>query len=558
MKTLKENLKSKKHLLRVIITLLIGMAIGYWFRGSEPGAIPAATPHASANAQETPAESVQNTLYACPMMCVPPMKAPGDCPVCGMELLPVEAGEKSAVPRVKLPPETMRLAQIQVVPVQRKFVEAEIRLFGEIDYDPAHTTNITAFMPGVIDRVYVKRAGQFVRWGDPLFDIYSADLYATMQQLADAIKHVPSFFSFREGRAHIARDAPIWIDPQKKTESGQKSPEVETALKTIEAVRSKLRILGLPKRDIDELMKAGEPTGIATVYASMYGQIVEQKAFEGSYINTGTTVFTIADPEYVWAKLDVYEVDYPWVRKGQELSFMTDAYPGEIFEGKVVYIDPVFNAETRTFSIGALSRDMGGRLKAGMLVRAILHAGLSAEGKITAARAKDDIAPLVIPATAPLITGKRAVVYVNVPDEEGVFEGREIILGPKARDHYVVLRGLKEGEKVVTNGNFKIDSQVQILAKSSMMSIEGGHPADAHHHHGGSQVMHRDYMNERTKSRMGKSSQVEHPDDEKMKMDRSAGRFAPETTSRSKSPIHRRRPGSYGDTTRKIPLPWKE
>ena len=95
MKTLKENLKSKKHLLRVIVILFIGMAIGYWFRGNEPGAIPAATLHASANVQEKSSESGQNTLYACPMMCVPPMKAPGDCPVCGMELLPVEAGEKS-------------------------------------------------------------------------------------------------------------------------------------------------------------------------------------------------------------------------------------------------------------------------------------------------------------------------------------------------------------------------------------------------------------------------------------------------------------------------------
>jgi membrane fusion protein, copper/silver efflux system len=557
MKGLKEKLKTKKHNLWVVAVLLIGMAFGYWLNGSGPEAIPSANQPAALASQVETVEAEKNTLYACPMMCVPPMETPGDCPVCGMELIPVGAGEKSAVPRLKLSPETMKLAQIQVAPVERKFVSAEIALFGQIDYDPAHITNITAFMPGVIDRVYIRRAGQFVRWGDPLFDIYSSDLLTTMQQLAEAMKHVPSFYSFRKGRAHIAKDAPIWVNPE-KVESGQKSPEFTAALKTIEAVRYKLRILGLPKRDIDELLKAGEPTGIATVYASMYGQVVEQNAFEGTYINTGTSVFTIADPEYVWAKLDVYEVDYPWIRKGQKLSFVTDAYPGETFKGKIVYIDPVFNVKTRTFTISALSPDMGGRLKAGMIVRAILQAHLSVDGKMTTMKANKGEAPLVIPASAPLITGKRSVVYVAVPDAEGVFEGREVILGPKAGDHYVVLGGLQEGDRVVVNGNFKIDSQMQILAKSSMMSIEGGDPVDAHHHHGGSQVMDQDYMDERMKSRMQRELTVEHPDDDESETDRRHGQFQQDRKSRNKSQTHRRRPGRYGDTTRKIPTPWSE
>jgi Cu(I)/Ag(I) efflux system membrane fusion protein len=138
-----------------------------------------------------------------------------------------------------------------------------------------------------------------------------------------------------------------------------------------------------------------------------------------------------------------------------------------------------------------------------MYVRAVIFAKLTAGGKVAGGKDKSRKVPLVIPASAPLITGKRAVVYVAVPGEEGVFEGREIVLGPKARDHYVVLEGLDEGEYVVVNGNFKIDSQIQILAKSSMMSIKGGHEADAHHYQGGSQTMGKEHRSGQQKAPAG-------------------------------------------------------
>jgi Cu(I)/Ag(I) efflux system membrane fusion protein len=231
--------------------------------------------------------------------------------------------------------------------------------------------------------------------------------------------------------------------------------------------------------------------------------------------------------------------------------FLTDAYPGETFKGKVVFIDPVFNPKTRTFDIGVIFPDKGGRMKAGMLVRAVINSQLSAQGKVVNERTKDEQAPLVIPASTPLITGKRAVVYVAVPGEKGLFEGREVVLGPKAKDHYVVLGGLKEGEQVVVNGNFKIDSAVQILAKSSMMDIEGGHPATGHHHHGGSEVMDEDYRSERIKSRLRSNLDSKHPEDHGMpSMIEQNDRPRQDKEIRESSTIRRRRPGMYGDTTR--------
>ena len=485
-------------------------------------------------------------VYVCPMMCVPPMEKPGRCPICGMDLIPVFAGreDKAGPPRIGLTPEAVKLAAIQTAPVERKFVSAEVRLFGRIDYDPAHVTKISAFMPGVIDRVYVKRAGQFVRWGDPLFDISSSDLLETQKELVEAMKYVPSFMAFQSGMPHAAREMPVQEMPV-QDRSGKRSPEAQAALNKIAAIRHKLSILGLPKRDIDELMKKGEATGIATVYSSIYGQVIEQNAYEGTYVNTGTPIFVLGDPRYVWARLDAYEVDYPWIRKGQEVVFQTDAYPGENFEGNIVYIDPVFNAKTRTFSIGAICPDPGGSLKSGMLVRAVVRAGLGADGKVVGEGSENIQPPLVIPDTAPLITGKRAVVYVALPEHEDRFEGREVILGPRAKDHYVVLGGLEEGERVVKNGSFKIDSAVQILAKRSMMDMEAVGQVNAYQRPGGAGAMDRDYLAERRKSRMLETERSEQPPEISEKKDRQE--------HRSRFSIRRRKPGAYGDTTRQ---PW--
>jgi Cu(I)/Ag(I) efflux system membrane fusion protein len=538
-----------------IVLILLAVAAGYWLRGNGNEAKGGFSSQTPANT-ESRKDDGGSSLYVCPMMCVPPQEKGGKCPVCGMDLLAVSGGshgEEDWSHRLALSPGAARLSEIQTAPVERKFVSAEVRLFGQMEYDPSHMSYVSAFMPGVIDRVYVKRAGQFVRWGDPLFDIYSPDLYATERELLEVMKHVPPFLAFQAGRPHVAKEAPVQPraaaeDPSKRT------AEAENALKTIEAIRDKMRLLGLPKRDVDELMKKGEPSGIATVYAPMYGVVVEQNAYEGTYVNTGTRIFTLGDPQYVWARLDAYESDYPWIRKGQEAAIQTDAYPGESFRGSVVFIDPIiFNARSRTFRVGILLEDQGGRFKPGMLVRAVIDARLTATGRVASGTEAEGKAPLVIPATAPLITGKRAVVYVAAPDQEGVFEGREVVLGPRARDHYVVREGLREGERVVTRGNFKIDSAVQILAKASMMGLGAGRALE-HQDHGGSEAMHQDYWSDRLKSRTkslsegqaggagpgasGGAGQMGSPEDR-----RSGGR---ET-------IHRRKPGAYGDTTRMNP-----
>jgi len=579
--------------------LVVAVLVAYWWIPSGPGNGPIIespqTAHASLPSdlkehdghgdlsmdqnQAGLAEESGHTRYACPMMCVPPTDSPGRCPVCGMALTPVHSQDDTTAqsrPHLRLPATSVHLAEIQTAPVVRRAVTNEVRLFGRIDYDSAHITQITAFMPGVVDRVYVKRAGQFVRWGDPLFDIYSSDLLETQRQLVDAMQFVPSFLSFHANTPHVAQDVPVQV--RKRNTSGQQvSSEQKDALQKIKALRHKLSILGLPKRDIDEFMKKGEATGIATVYAPMYGQVTVQQATEGTFINTGTSLFTIADPKYVWARLDAYESDYPWIRIGQRVTFITEAYPGEVFEAKVVYIDPVFDPATRTFSIGAITtEDQGGRLKSGMLVRATTYARLNTKGNLSSqSRMQNSRHPLVIPASAPLITGKRAVVYVAVPGDHPVFEGREVILGPRAGDHYVVHSGLSEGEQVVTNGNFKIDSAMQILAKPSLMAPNGGMPMTGHEHHGmevqqqpgqtgeGKMSTHTTDMDhdiDHPEAENSLADEHQHPDlsgpmhdDYEHARHQSRLQDASEKNDRhhyEPRGVVRRKPGQYGDTTR--------
>ena len=291
------------------------------------------------------------------------------------------------------------------------------------------------------------------------------------------------------------------------------APEIvrSTAASTVEAARSRLRRWGLTAAQIRSAEKEGVLSDHVTINAPLGGTVIQRQGQEGMYVETGTPLFTIADLSKVWVLLEAYESDLLWLHYGQPVTFTTEAYPGDKFQGTVSFINPVLNPGTRTVSVRVNVDNPDGRLKPDMFVRAEVHANIAAGGRVmdTGLAGKwicpmhpeiikghqdkcdvcgmalvtseslgyvtpEDAAtemPLLIPATAPLVTGKRAIAYVELPDSETpTFEGREIALGPRAGDYYLVAAGLEEGERVVTNGNFKIDSALQLLAKPSMMA----------------------------------------------------------------------------------------
>ena len=416
---------------------------------------------------------------------------PGLCPLCEMDLIPMptDLAAQSAPRELAVSEAAAKLMEIQTSPVERKFVATEVRMVGKVTYDETRVKHITAWVPGRIDRLYVDFTGTRVARADHLVYLYSPELISAQAELLQALKAVS------------------------KTDAQTSAYLKESAQRTLEATREKLSLLGLTSQQVEGIEASGEPVTHLTVYSPIGGVVIEKMAQEGMYVTTGTHIYTVADLSQVWVKLDAYESDLPWIQYGQEVTFSTEAHPGEAFKGRISFLDPMLDPKTRTVKVRVNVPNPDGRLKPEMFVRAVVESRVAQGGKVMDAdmagqwicpmhpsvvrteEGRCDIcgmdlvtteslgyvtadaagqAPLVIPASAPLITGKRAVVYVQKPGtEHPTFEGREVTLGSRAGDYYIVKSGLTEGERVVTHGSFKIDSALQIQARPSMMSPVG-------------------------------------------------------------------------------------
>lgn len=400
--------------------------------------------------QPSPTQAVAQT-WTCSMHPQIQLPEPGACPICGMDLIPVESGaEGDADPRgLRLSPAAQARAGIQTAPVQRRAVEVGLRMVGKLEPDESRVREIAAWVPGRIDRLHIDSTGVRVRQGQDLFDLYSPELYSAQEELLQAIRSADTL-----GRSTL-------------------SSSRDAAARTVHAAREKLRLWGLTTSQIQALVERGTPAETVTIVAPLAGTVLHKAALEGGYVQTGTHVYTIGDLSVLWLQLDVYESDLGWIREGQSVRFTTESHPGGEFEGTVSFIDPVLHERTRSVKVRVEVDNADRRLKPGMFARAEVFAEVAGE----------DGPPLVIPRSAPLVTGTRAVVYVPDPAEPGRFLGREIQLGPEAGEFVVVREGLSEGERVVTHGNFKIDSALQIQARASMMNPEGGHGSHGGHDH---------------------------------------------------------------------------
>jgi Cu(I)/Ag(I) efflux system membrane fusion protein len=411
----------------------------------------------------------------------------GDCPICGMDLIPQDSGgDDDEDPRAMSMSEAARaLADIRTTEVLREHPEAKIRLVGKLDYDETREQSLTARFPARIDELFVNFTGIRVRKGEHLAEVYSPDLLAAQRELLTAHRSDPD--------GALAR-----------------------------AAREKLRLWDLLPEQIDAIIESGKAKDHFVLKAPIGGVVVDKRVKEGDYLETGDSLFRIVDLSVLWANLHAYESDLPWLRYGQDVRFTVEAHPGESFQGRIAFIEPEVDRSTRTTPVRVNVPNVDGRLKPGMFVRAVVKARLAEEGKVMApdfagkwispmhpevvkdhpgqcdvcgmdlvpaeklgyADGSEGTAPLVIPSSAVLRTGQRAVVYVEQPGtERPTYLGREITLGPRAGDRFVVAAGLAEGDRVVTNGAFKIDSALQIQARPSMMN-PGEEEAGHGHEHG--------------------------------------------------------------------------
>lgn len=437
------------------------------------------------------------TIWTCSMHPEIRKLKPGLCPKCGMKLIPlkISSGENmTSMRELTVSNAAAALMDIETSAVRRLYPKAEVRMVGKVDYDETRLSYITAWMPGRLDRLFVDYTGIAVRKGDHMVDIYSPALYGAQEELIQAVK------SAKESAAAPGRGSTVFGDSSKEN---------------LAAARRKLHLLGLTDEQIARVEKLGKAEDHVIIYAPASGIVIQKNAQEGMYVETGTRIYTLADLSKVWVKLDAYESDLAWLRYGQKVEFTTVSYPGDAFTGTIAFIDPIVNPMTRTVQVRVNVPNDQGKLKPEMFVKAVVLSRVAAGGRVMEpdlagkwicpmhpevvkdAAGKCDICgmdlvtaeslgyvpagadekdkPLVIPVSAALITGTRAIVYVKTPGaKKPTFEGREVVLGPRAGEWYIVRRGLAEGEQVVTRGNFKIDSALQIEAKPSMMTPDGG------------------------------------------------------------------------------------
>ncbi|MDF1545518.1 MAG: efflux RND transporter periplasmic adaptor subunit [bacterium] len=446
-------------------------------------------------------QSKESTVWTCSMH--PQIKLPkaGKCPICFMDLIPLETGSGSDVgPRQLRMSETAKsLARIQTTPATYAFAEAEIRMVGKVTYDETKLSYITAWVPGRLDRLYADYTGMTVKKGDHMVYMYSPELLSTQEELLQSLSLVEAL------------------------DNSSSRVLKSTAEATLSATRDKLRLFGLSADQIEKMETDETVSDHLTINAPIGGVVIHKNAQEGMYVQTGTRIYTIADLTKLWVMFEAYESDLQWLRYGQQVSFTSPSFSGESFEAIISFIDPVVNPKTRTIQVRAIVENKELKLKPDMFVRGVVKSRIDGAGRVIddylsgkwispmhpevvksgpgvcdvcgmdlvraeslgyASKVKSATdKPLLIPASAPMITGKRAVVYVEIPNDEGpLYEGREVELGPRAGDFYVVKSGIKEGEQVVTNGAFKIDSELQIQAKPSMMSPEGGATSTGHQH----------------------------------------------------------------------------
>ena len=420
--------------LAIVIAFVVGTCFG-------DGGSDHAHPAASAASAAAP------TTWTCSMHPQIKLPEPGQCPICGMDLIPLEDDTKDQLAdnQVAMSERAQSLARIETVAVRSADTTIEMRLLGRLEYDETSVRTITTWTDGRIDRLLVSALGEKVKRGQMIATLYSPEVYAAQVDYVQA---------------------KLQLDRLDKA-----LPVAKRAAKAaLESAATRLRLLGVKPRSADKIRADTSPAKHIGVTAHYGGTVVEQMVNEGAYVEAGTPIFKVADLSTIWAQLDAYEGDLGRIAKGQHVTLEISSFPGEKFEGKVAFVDPIVDPRTRTAQIRVVVPNPDGKLSPGMFADAVIAAG---DGDAEAVH-------LAIPVTAPLFTGKRSVVYVELAErDKPTYEARVVDLGPRAGDVYPVLAGLKEGERVVVRGAFALDADLQIRGGRSVMTMDDDRAREA-------------------------------------------------------------------------------
>ena len=396
--------------------LVVGLLFGWFFFGNSATK---ETEHNDSEIAET------NQKWTCSMHPQIMQAEAGDCPICGMDLIPAEtSAEGLNANEFKLTKNAMALANIQTSVVGNSTSkDATIKLSGKIAENEDANLVQASYFSGRIELLNISSTGEEVRKGQLLATIYSPELFAAQQELITAS-------SLKESQPALYK-----------------------------AVRNKLKLWKISESQINEIETSKKVKQNFPIYATVSGTVSEKLLQQGNYVKQGQALLKITNLNTVWALFDVYEKQIELFKKGQNITITTTAYPNKKFKATVDFIDPTFNSATRTVKLRVVLNNKNREFKTGMFVEGTIENTIS-----------DKEQGLMIPSSAILWTGERSVVYLKTNPDEPIFEMNEITIGKQLGEQYEVIDGLQRGDEIVTNGTFTVDASAQLQGKKSMMN----------------------------------------------------------------------------------------
>ena len=375
-------------------------------------------------------------------------EAPGKSPM-GMDLVPVCEDEAGAgAGEVRVSPNIVQSIGVRTARVERRDLSRRVRAVGRVDYDERLVDHVHTKIQGWVERLYVEYEGEMVKRGQPLLEIYSPELVSTQEEFLLAARY-----------RDMTSESPF--------------PDVsEGGSALFDATRRRLELWDIPERDVDRLLETGEVRKSLTLYAPSSGVVTHMMVRKGMEVSPNANLYTIADLSRVWLYADVYEYELPWIKTGQKGSVELSYLPGQSFQGTVTYVYPFLDPKTRTARVRLELPNEDLTLKPDMFANVTIETEVHRN-------------VLAIPDEAVIRSGQRNLVIVVLG--EGRFEPRDVEVGIDSGDGWLEVRsGLRDGEEVVTSGQFLIDSESKL--REAVQKLLGTGDGDAGHEMPGSRA----------------------------------------------------------------------
>ena len=426
----------KRNLIVALALAAAAIAALIWWRtrATKPEAKTTATETASAKEQA-------KDVYYCPMHPSVTSDGPGSCPICGMALVKraAPAAATAADPSlsaVSLSPEQRVTANVRTMEMHLGTHTGELVTTGRVTFDERRRAQVTSYTQGRIERLYVNFTGDSVRRGQTVASIYSPDLYATQQEYLVALAN------------------------QQRMRNAGFTDARSASQDLVDSTRRRLMLLGMSQGQISQLERSGKPLYTTSIVAPVSGIVTNKLVVPQQYVAQGQPLLEVADLSTVWVEADVYEQQLPDIRIGQRVTITSPAIPGQEFPGTVSFIQPVLAGQTRTATVRV---ELANRQ---LLLKPDMYVSVKVFGTEIPAH-------MMVPATAVIDRGQKRYVWVET--QPGTYEPREVTTGARHGESVVIAAGLHEGEKIVTEGGFLLDSEAQLRGTTAAAAEHAGH-----------------------------------------------------------------------------------